>query len=78
MSSSKSLLLWGTVLLLVGALLEVFLPAIAGALVVARNASGQEFLVAVEAVVRVLAAIVPPLGAALVAAGIVLHRINIH
>ncbi len=76
MSSSKSLLRLGLVLLVVGALLIVFLPAIAGALVAARNNSGQEFFVAVEAVVRVFAAIVPPLGAALVAAGIVLHRID--
>lgn len=62
----------GALLLLIGALFVVLAPMIVTALTHASNNLQMPEVLVVEVLVRVVGLITPPLGAALVAAGLVL------
>lgn len=72
---SARLIKYGICTILLGGVLIVALPVISNAVVHGYAASGQSALWIVEAIVRVIAAIVPPFGASLLAAGLVLQRL---
>ena len=63
----------GAIVALGGALLVIFLPSAVDALFVSAALSrGQEIQAALEVVLRVASSILPPLGAALIGAGLVM------
>ena len=70
MSLAKRLILVGSGLIVLSAIITVVLPAIGYSYW--NAATDQGFLVAVELLLRFVGDIVPPLGASLLAAGIVI------
>lgn len=70
------MLIAGIGVVVLSAMLTVALPSIGLGVVNASSADGQGVLVAVEFVARVLEGIAPPLGAALIAAGVAIAAMD--
>lgn len=78
MKPGKRILIIGLAMIALAAVLQVILPVIGYAIWNPSSPPGQDILVVMEVVIRLVAAIVPALGAALTAAGIILMYLERH
>jgi Na+/proline symporter len=73
---ARTVLWWGIGLAVVGALLIVFVPAIADSLNIGATEEGQTVRIGIELAIRVARELLPPLGAAFIAAALVMGFIQ--
>jgi hypothetical protein len=72
----KVVIWWGIAVAVGGALLVVLVPWVVGGVIGFRSQGDQDFLVTVDTILQVARSVLPPLGGALIAAGIVMAYVE--
>lgn len=72
----KATIWWGIALSIGGALLIVLAPLLSALLLASSTGEWQSVYAGIDVVVSVVRVILPPLGAALIAAGLVMHYLD--